>query len=89
MDCTADELKQFIKFIYTGELEGLISNELMELAVTYKVDTLKIIHQTAVKDVSTDIIASLALHLDPGTRNSHELCNVENTYVNIVLTITT
>jgi len=34
-------MKQFLKFLYTGELEGGTSAQLLELATTYDIETLK------------------------------------------------
>ncbi len=85
MDCKMDELKQFVKFIYTGELEGLVNDGLMKLATKYKVTTLENLCKVASQDVSVNMMASLALHLDPGSIDgshrdiSRELCSVENT----------
>ena len=95
MDCTIDEMKQFVKFIYTGELEGIVYDGLIQLAVKYKVKSLESFCQVASQDVSVNTMASLALHLDPGSidktalsnsRNFNhdgsrreELCSVENT----------
>lgn len=67
MDCTEVEMDQFFKFVYTGELEGLVSYELMQLAVTYQIETLEKICESSLKEVSMDMIAMLALHLDCGT----------------------
>ena len=50
MDCTADELEQFIKFIYTGKLEGFVSYALMHLAAKYEIKTLKDLCQSAFQD---------------------------------------
>ncbi len=68
MDCTEIEMNQLIKFVYTGELEGPVSHELMQLAVTYKIETLEKICKSSLNEVSMDLIAMLALHLDCGTR---------------------
>jgi len=67
MDCTINEMNQFVKFIYIGELEGLVSDGLMQLAVKYKVKSLENLCEVASQSVSVNTMASLALHLDPGS----------------------
>jgi len=42
MDCTFTELNQFVKFMYTGELEGLVNHGLMQLAITYQIKNLEV-----------------------------------------------
>ena len=67
VDCNEDVMKQLIKFIYTGEFEGFSSQELMELAVKYKIKTLEDLCQTALKEASSDEITRLiAQNLEPG-----------------------
>ena len=66
LDCTVNEMKQLIKFIYAGELEGLVSQELMQLAVKYQIKTLEDICRPALQDTfSKDRMASIAFHLEP------------------------
>jgi len=68
VDCTVKELKQFIKFIYTGELEGLVGQELLQLAVKYQIKTLEDVCRTALQDdFSEDRMAVIALHLKSGS----------------------
>jgi len=74
MDCTSEEMKKFIKFIYTGELEGLASHELMQLAAKYEIKTLEDICKSAFKEAyafTLDKLAMMALHLECG---SHPIC---------------
>jgi len=69
VDCNAELMKQFIKFIYTGELEGLVTQELIQLAVKYQIKTLEQICEAALKDahLSTDKMALIALHMKSGS----------------------
>jgi len=69
VDCTGNEMKQFIKFIYTGELEGLVTQELMQLAVKYRIKTLEDVCRAALQDAvfSEDQMAMIAMHLKSGT----------------------
>jgi len=68
VDCTLEEMSQFIRFIYTGELDGLVNPELMQLAVKYRIKTLEDICRTASQDVfSEDRMAMIALHLKSGS----------------------
>jgi len=67
MDFTSDEIDQFIKFIYTGEFEAPTSKELLHLAVIYQMNNLEKLLIAASKDISTDKIAAIAMHLKPGT----------------------
>ena len=63
----ATSVQQFIKFIYTGELEGPIkSQHLMQLALTYKMKTLEDLCQAASHDIDVDQMASLGMKLKPG-----------------------
>ncbi len=64
----SDEIEQFIKFIYTGEFEAPISKELVQLAVLYQVNSLEKLLTSASKDISTDKIAAIAMHLKPETQ---------------------
>ena len=70
MDCTAEEMSQFIKFIYTGDLEGqVISNDgFKQLIGKYKVKTLEILCRVASQEISLDNVAKLAMYLKPGPR---------------------
>jgi len=75
VDCTMGKMKQFIQFIYTGALEGLVSRKLLKLAVKYQIKTLEDLCKTAYQDVYTftmEKMAMFALHLDCGT---NLLCN--------------
>jgi len=69
VDCTVNEMKQLIKFIYTGELEGLVTQELMQLAVKYRIKTLEDLCRAALHDAvfSEDQMAMIAMHLKSGT----------------------
>lgn len=57
----AASMEQFLKFIYTGELEGSVEKELMTLATTYEVKTLEELCDTASHDIEGACMASLAL----------------------------
>ena len=73
VDCTVEKIKQFIKFIYTGEFEGLVSQELMQLAVKYRIKTLEDICRTSLQDVfcSEDKMAVIALRMNAGSHIFH------------------
>jgi len=78
VDCTVNEMKQLIMFIYTGKLEGLADHQLMQLAAKYKIKTLEDLCQTAFQDdyaLSADKMAMIAWHLDSGSRL---ICNEKN-----------
>jgi len=78
VDCTVNDMKQFILFIYTGKLEGLASHVLMQLAAKYQIKTLEDLCQTALQDaytLSADRMAMVAWHLDSGSRLN---CNEKN-----------
>jgi len=75
MDCTFTDLNQFVKFIYTGELEGLVNPGLMQLAITYQIKTLEDLCLQAFKKVPVNRMMMLALHFNPGYA---KLCEVEN-----------
>jgi len=76
LNCTDNELSQFIKFIYIGELCGLISRELMQLAVTYQVESLeKLCNQAVPKEFSIECnkkaAAFAAKYFDSGSPLLH------------------
>lgn len=75
LDCTADEMNQFIKFIYTGDFEGPVGDKIFQLAVKYEVKTLEKLIQAASQVISVDKMASIIMHLKPGT---NQLCSVES-----------
>ncbi len=70
MDCTAEKMSQFIKFIYTGELKGqAISNDgFKQLVGKYKVKTLEILCRVASQEIYLANVAQLAMYLKPGPR---------------------
>ncbi len=73
VDCSVNEIGQFIQFIYTGKLTGLVSHELMQLAAKYEIKTLQEVCEAALQDASSmDKMAVAAFHLDSG---SHVICN--------------
>jgi len=69
INCNAEEMSQFIRFIYTGELEGLVTQELAQLAIKYQIKTLEKICEAALKDAhfSVDKIALIALQMKSGS----------------------
>jgi len=74
IDCAVDEMKQFIKFIYTGELDELASHELMDLAANFEIKTLEDLCKSSFQDsyaFTRDKLAMMALHLECG---SHLIC---------------
>ncbi len=67
MDSKGDELEQFIRFIYSGELEGTVDHALMKLAEKYQIKTLGNLFKAAsLEEFSVDKLARLPLHLQPG-----------------------
>jgi len=54
MNFDVDEtcMKQFLKFIYTGELDGPVTSLLMQLATHYQIETLEKICQAAAPDIT-------------------------------------
>ncbi len=76
LNCTVNEMRLFLKFIYTGEFEKPADgNFSMRLAAKYQINTLEKINQAASKDdFSVDKMATLAFHLLPGM---HPLINAE------------
>jgi len=73
IDCSVDEMNQFINFIYTGEFEEPVNGELNRLAAQYKIKTLQDLSLASSQDISADKIASLAFVLKPGSKQ----CKVE------------
>jgi len=70
VDCTMNEMSNFIKFIYAGELDGLVNHELMKLAAKYQIKTLEDICRVALQDtyaLSPDKMALIALHMKSGS----------------------
>jgi len=71
MGCSIDVMNQFIKFIYTGEFEGLGSQELMQVTAKYEIKTLQDLCQTAIKEISFNEINSLiARYFEPGSSDT-------------------
>jgi len=70
VDLLLRSVQQFLKFIYAGELEGPIkSQHLMQLAVTYKIKTLKDLCyscQAASHEIDEEQMASSESSLRPG-----------------------
>jgi len=64
-DFDVDEscMKQFLKFVYTGELHGAINNpkKLKELATTYQIKTLESICEAALKEMDEDQMVKFLL----------------------------
>lgn len=61
-----ESVQQFIKFIYTGELEGPINNQhLIQLAITYQIKTLEDLCQAASANTNRDQMASLGMKMKP------------------------
>ncbi len=85
VDCTIHEMKQFILFIYTGDLEvppgwpiPWAGHVLLQLAAKYRVKTLEDICLTSLQDAyafSADKMAVIAWHLETG---SNLICNLIN-----------
>ena len=64
-DCNVTEMKQFVKFICTGELEGLLTENLKRLAVKYGIKTLEDLCQTGFHDNYDFLTDELAETLFP------------------------
>ncbi len=63
----AASLEQFLRFIYTGELEGPIKNpRLLQLAQKYQVKTLEKLCQAASSDIDIHKMTELSFYLKPG-----------------------
>ncbi len=75
MEFTSNEIEQFIRFVYTGEFEMVATNELMQLAINYKLKNLENLLLAASQEISADKMALIAMHLRPGTHA--ELCKLE------------
>ena len=71
-ECNLDEMKQFVKFICTGELEGLLTENLKRLAVKYRIKALEDLCQNVCHDsydFSTDEMAGALYPMDePGSQ---------------------
>jgi len=54
IDLDVDEtcMNQFLKFIYTGELDGPVTSQLVQLATHYQIETLEKICQAAAPDIT-------------------------------------
>jgi len=66
-------MEQFLKFIYTGELDGVGNSKLLQLASICRMQTLETICQGAADaggEIDFDQMASLALSLKPITGNT-------------------
>jgi len=62
----AASMEQFLKFVYTGKLEGSISGrQLKQLATTYQIRTLEDICEAASYDIDGEEMSVLALQLNP------------------------
>ncbi len=62
----AASMEQFLKFVYTGKLEGSISgHQLKQLATTYQIRTLEDLCQAASYDIDGEEMSVLALQLNP------------------------
>lgn len=68
IDCSVDEMNQFIKFIYIGEFEEPVYFETIRLAFQYQIKTLQELNIAASQDISEDKIATLAFDLKPGSK---------------------
>lgn len=74
-DVDATTMEQFLKFIYTGELEGSIESlKLKELASTYQIKTLEKISEAAAEGMDGDEMVKWVLQLKPEDgKNSIEI----------------
>ena len=66
MDDGAGCMEQFLKFIYTGELDGPVKcRDLLKLATTFKIKTLEDLCKAALNDINGDQMIQVALQLKP------------------------
>jgi len=65
----ASSMEQFLKFVYTGTLEGPINSilPLLQLAETYQVKTLESLCRLASRDIDEDDLGRVALQLKSST----------------------
>lgn len=65
-------MEQFLKFLYTGELEGSVNSpQLQQLAIAYQIKTLEsICAEAASQDMDRDKMVELVLLLNPTVGNS-------------------
>jgi len=64
----AQSMEQFLKFIYTGELDGLEikkNSQLLHLAETYQLKTLEFMGLMASRNIKEDDLGTVALQLEP------------------------
>lgn len=67
----AECMELFLKFIYTGELDGIATKDLLKLASFYQIETLEKICQDATASyINCDQMATLALCLNAEDRSS-------------------
>ncbi len=66
LDVEADCMEQFLKFVYTGKLEGIITTpkKLKELASTYQIKTLERICEAASKEMDDDLMVKFILEFE-------------------------
>jgi len=59
-------MEEFLKFVYTGQLEGIIINpkKLKELASIYKIKTLESICEAASKEMDDDLMVKFILEFE-------------------------
>ena len=71
----SDCMEEFLKFVYTGQLEKAITNpkKLKELATTYDIKTLASICETASQEMDRDQMSNFVLQFEPLVGN----CSVE------------
>lgn len=64
----AASFEQFLRFIYTGELEGPVKNPglLLQLAEKYQIKTLESLCQAASSDIDIHKMTELSFYLKPG-----------------------
>lgn len=64
----AQSMEQFLKFIYTGELDGLVikkNSQLLHLAETYQLKTLESLCLMTSRSIKEDDLGTVALQLEP------------------------
>lgn len=67
LDVSAAAMEQFLKFVYTGELDGTVNEPgVRQLAATYQIKTLEDICKFASNDIDEDEMAGFAIQLKSG-----------------------
>jgi len=66
LNVSAAAMEQFLKFVYTGELDGTVEPGVGQLAAAYQIKTLEDLCEFASHDVDEDGMAELAMQFNSG-----------------------